>query len=93
MSCLGLDYSNKLEIFFQKIESLASKDSIFALISLKSDGEETVFNYDLESYSHSTIFWEKLFKEYKWDIELQEEVDLFESGTKALLYILKKNEK
>ena len=88
MSCLGLDYSNRLDIIFEKIQRLANKNSIFAIISLKSTGEETDFNYDLESYSHTDIFWNKLFKEYEWSLENQEEIDIFNSGTKALLYIL-----
>lgn len=90
VSCLGLDYSNEVDKIFDRLEGLTGKNTIFAIVSFKSFQEETAYDNNLKSYSHNDLFWEKLFKKYRWHVEQQEEINVFNSGAKASLYLLTK---
>lgn len=89
-ACLSLCYNSDLTHILSKLDELVENDSIFGLVVLKSESEGVVFDYDNGCFAFSTSYLLKTFKKYKWEIVIQEEIKLYEKGSKGLMFLLNK---
>lgn len=90
-ACMSFGYANNLASIFQGLNNLSVKGTILGLVVLKSAGEDIDFNYDYATLSFSEKYLNSIFKQAKWSIKKQQEVDIFVNNTPSLMFILEKN--
>ena len=89
-ACLSFVFDSDLSNIFIKLDDLIAKDGILGVVFLKSPGPEVVFDYDNGCFSFSLEYLLKVFKKFGWAVKNQEEIKLFASGSKGLVFILNK---
>lgn len=89
-ACMSLCYDSDLRFNLSKIDNISSKDALLGFVFLKSEIDDIIFDYSNAHFGFSLEFLLKLFEEFKWKIINQEEIEVFISGTKALLFVLQK---
>lgn len=89
-ACLSLMYSNDLSVIFTKLDSLIDKDAVLGLVFLESADKDVVFDYDNGCFAFSAEYLLKVFKKFKWEIIVQEEIKLFANGSMGFIFLLNK---
>ncbi len=91
LSCFSLDFSNNLDRFFDNLKNYVKKGTIFGIVGLKSETSEAEYNYEWDSISRPALKWEEVFDKNKWKVIKRKEIDLYEKGPGALLYVIVKS--
>jgi len=87
---MSLNYNSNLKESLLKINYIASKGALLGFVFLKSEKADIIFDYSHAHFGFSAEFLLKAFKEFKWNIINQEEIELFAGGVKGLLFVLQK---